>query len=171
MRVIKVELPAALHSTDASISFASDELRAQLFRQIEELDYELGELVRHRAGAYFPASYSVFVRSRTDPDHIRMTTELWIVDPTVRWPRGLLTRQAWRLFIPILSHVVQDVFRQRLPQVMLDISEKDARVTVLAPTRTWRDPVILSVGIFLLTSIFWIAVLGGQGPWLRPLGH
>ena len=138
MRIIKVELPAALHSTDPSISLASDELRAQLFRQIEMLDYEFGELVRHRAGTYFPANYSVFVRTRTDPERIRMTTDLWIVDPTVRWPRGLLTRQAWRLFIPILSHVVQDVFHSRLPQVALAINEKDARVSVFAPTRTWR---------------------------------
>lgn len=166
MRIIKVALPATLHANDPNISLASDELRAQIFRQIEALDYELSELVRHRAVTYFPSSYSVFVRTRSDPEHSRMTTELWIVDPTVRWPQGLLTRRAWLLFVPVLAHIVQDVFQQRMPQLSVEMNEKDAKVTVLAPTRSWRDPVILSVGVVLLTTLFWTAVYPRINQWL-----
>ena len=120
------------------------------------MDYELSELVRQRAAGYFPPSYSVFVRTQLAPDKIATLTELWVVDPNIRWPAGLLTRSAWKLFIPVLAHVVQEATLQRFPTLHVDMAEKDARVTVLAPTRSWRDPVILSVAVFVLTTAFWL---------------
>ncbi len=86
-------------------------------------------------------------------------TELWIVDPTVRWPAGLLTRSAWKLFVPLLSHVVRDTTVERFQGVEVEMLEKDARVTVLAPTRSWRDPVILSLTVFALTTALWLYVV------------
>ena len=156
MRVIKVDLPATLRSSDPNITLASDEIRAQLFKELKALDYELSELVRQRAAGYFPASYSVFVRTQLAPDKIGTLTELWIVDPNIRWPAGLLTRSAWRLFIPVLGHVVKETTTQRFPTLEVDMAEADARVTVLAPTRSWRDPVILSGAVFIATSLFWL---------------
>ena len=51
---------------------------------------------------------------------------------------------------------------QRFPTLEVDMTEKDARVSVLAPTRSWRDPVILSVAVFILTTVFWLVL----SPWL-----
>jgi hypothetical protein len=163
MRVIKVDLPATLRSTDPNITLASDEIRAQLFKELKALDYELSELVRQRAAGYFPPSYSVFVRTQLAPDRIGTLTELWIVDPNIRWPAGLLTRSAWSLFVPVLANVVKETTMQRFQALDVEMNEKDARVTVLAPTRSWRDPVLLSGAVFVATTLFWLVA----SPWLR----
>ena len=163
MRVIKVDLPATLRSADPSITLASDEIRGQLFKELAELDHELSEQVRQRAAGYFPPSYSVFVRTQLQPEKIGTLTELWVVDPNIRWPAGLLTRSAWTLFIPVLAHVVKETMLHRFPSLEVVMEEKAARVSVLAPTRTWRDPAILSGAVFVLTTLFWLLA----NPWLR----
>jgi len=84
----------------------------------------------------------------------------------VRWPAGLLTRSAWKLFVPMLSNVVRETTMQRVQSIEVDMQEKNARVSVLAPTRSWRDPVILSFIVFLLTSALWLVVV----PYLRGAG-
>jgi len=96
------------------------------------------------------------VRTQLMPEKTGAVTQLWIVDPTVRWPAGLLTRSAWKLFVPLLSHVVRDTTVERFSGVEVDMQERDARVTVLAPTRSWRDPVILTVVVFALTTLLWL---------------
>lgn len=170
MRVIKVDLPASLRSADPSVTLASDEIRAQLFKELKQLDYELSEQVRLKAAGYFPPSYSVFVRTQLRPEKTGTLTELWIVDPNVTWPAGLLTRSAWKLFIPVLAHIVQETTTQRFPTLDIAMTEKEARVTVLAPTRTWRDPVVLSVMVLLATSLFWLSGVGSTvGHWVRSL--
>lgn len=158
MRIIRVELPARLTALDASISLASDEIRRQLFRELRALDHELSEAVRLRAKAYFPESYAVFVRTLLDQDSVKSTTELWVVDPTIRWPAGLLTRRAWRLFVPILAHIVRDGMASRFGAVSFDVTEPEARVTVFGPTRTWRDPVVVAVAMVVLTTLYWLYV-------------
>ncbi len=156
MRVIRIELPATLGSADPAISLASDEIRTQLFRELKALDAELNETVRQRAKSYFPESFSVFVRTHLAPDKLGTTTELWVVDPNIGWPAGLLTRRAWTLFIPILAHVVRDAMSSRFHGVSFDMREDAAKVDVLAPTRAWRDPVVLSIVVFILTCLFWL---------------
>ena len=168
MRIIKLDLPATFRSSDPEISLVSDEIRKQFFVELQRMDQELSEYVRLRAAGYLPPTYSVFVRTQLQPEKTGTLTQLWIVDPTIRWPVGLLTRSAWKLFVPILSHVVRDTVMERFQGVEVEMREKDARVTVLAPTRSWNDPVILSVGVFVLTSLFWWFVMplfsGGSGP-------
>lgn len=159
MRIIKLDLPAVYRLANPEISLVAEEIRNQLFQQLEQMDYEISEHVRQRASTYLPRTYSVFVRTQLRPEKIGAVTELWIVDPTVRWPAGLLTRSAWKLFVPILSNVVRDTTMQRFSGVEVEMQEKDARVTVLAPTRSWRDPVILSAGVFALTSLLWFALV------------
>lgn len=166
MRIIKVDLPATFRSADPEITLASDEIRAQLFRELTRMDYELSEYVRQRAASYLPPDYSVFVRTKLRPEKTGTVTELWIVDPNVRWPAGLLTRSAWKLFVPMLSNVVRETTMQRVQSIEVDMQEKNARVSVLAPTRSWRDPVILSFIVFLLTSALWLVVV----PYLRGAG-
>lgn len=164
MRVIKIELPATLSSADPQISLASDEIRAQLFKELKALDFDLNETVRQRAKAYFPETFSVFVRTLLAPDRLGTTTELWVVDPTVRWPAGLLTRRAWSLFIPILAHVVRDGMSSRFQAVLFDMREEAAKVTVLAPTRAWYDPLTVAFGAFALTTLLWLYVVPSLTP-------
>jgi len=158
MRIIKIDLPASMSPVDPEISLASDEIRDQLFRELASLDSEINEVVRQRARAYFPDAYSVFVRTLLLPDRVATSTELWIVDPTIRWPAGLLTRSAWRLFIPIFAHVVREAMSSRVPGVKFALRDKDARVTVFAPTRSYKDPVFVLVATFLLTTLYWLVV-------------
>ncbi|HXF55762.1 MAG TPA: hypothetical protein VNK52_16735 [Hyphomicrobiaceae bacterium] len=156
MRVIKIELQALLSSADPSISLASDELRGQLFREIQAAYPEISERIRQRARSYFPDSYSVFVRTQGQPDRAAMVTDLWVVDPTIRWPAGLLARSAWRLFIPIMAHAVKESIAAQFDNLNVDVRERDARISVLVPTRSWRDPVLLSAAVVVLTSVYWL---------------
>jgi hypothetical protein len=158
MRVIKIDLPASMSPVDPEISLVSDEVREQLFRELAAVDSEMSETVRQRALSYFPEAYSVFVRTLLLPDRVGVSTELWIVDPTVRWPAGLLTRSAWRLFIPIFSHAVKDAMSSRMPGVKFHMKEKEAKVTVLAPTRSYKDPLVLVLFTFILTTLYWLVV-------------
>ncbi|MGI9422234.1 MAG: hypothetical protein ACR2PA_03505 [Hyphomicrobiaceae bacterium] len=156
MRIIKIELPAVPRTLDDSVSLSSPEVRSQLYRELEALDGEVGILVKQKAQAYFPREYSVFTRAHYDEKRNQVTSELWVVDPTIRWPAGLLTRSAWRLFIPIMGHVVRDAYAERLAGAVVDVHENKAAITVLAPTRGWRDPIILSGAVLVLTSAFWL---------------
>jgi hypothetical protein len=158
MRVIKIDLPASMSPVDPELSLASTEIRDQLFRELAALDTEINEVVRQRARSYFPEVYSVFVRTLLLPDRVATSTELWIVDPTVRWPAGLLTRSAWRLFIPIFAHIVRDAMSSRMPGIKFSLRDKDGRITVLAPTRGYKDPVIVVLATFLLTTFYWLVI-------------
>lgn len=158
MRMIKMELIAKVRSDDSNISLVSDDLRSMLFQELEAMDAEITDAVRQRASSYFPTDYSVFARTNLDSGGSAAITELWVVDPTIRWPFGLLTRSAWKLLAPMLAHVVEDAFEARLQNVSFDIDPKTIRITVLTPTRTWRDPVILSVLMIVLTSVYWLLV-------------
>lgn len=160
MRVIRMELIAIVRSDDKSISVASDDLRKILFQQLESMDLEITDIIRQRASSYLPASYSVFVRTHLEPEGSIATTELWIVDPTIRWPFGLLTRSAWKILAPLLAHVVRESFQSRLQNVSLDVNPKSIKVTALTPTRTWRDPVLLSILMVTLTSVYWQYIHG-----------
>lgn len=156
MRVIKIDLPAIPRALDDSVSLSSAEIRGQLYRELEVLEPDVAELVKHKARGYFPEQYSVFTRLRFDEARNLVTTELWVVDPTIRWPAGLLTRSAWRLFIPIMGHVVRDAYAERLRGAVVDVRETEAKITVLAPTRGWRDPIILSGIVLVLSTAFWL---------------
>ncbi len=158
MRVIKIELPAVPRVLDESISLSSSEIRAQLYQDLASMEEEVNALVRHKAQSYFPGDYSVFTRSHRDEARNLVTTELWVVDPTITWPAGLLTRSAWRLFVPIMGHVVRDAHAQRLSGAVMDVREGDVKISVLAPTRGWRDPIILSGMVVVASSLFWLLV-------------
>lgn len=164
MRVIRVELPALLRTRDPGLSLASEEIRAALFRQLASIEYELSEAIRHNASGYFPATFSVFVRMRLDPEKIQLTSEFWVVDPSSSWPQGLLTRRAWRLFVPLLAHIARETIEQRVPEVMVDINEKAAKVGAFATARAWRDPIILGTAVCLLTTVIWLWVFPAFWP-------
>jgi hypothetical protein len=166
MRVIKIDLPASMSPVDPEISLVSDEVRGQLFKELAEIDTEMSEVVRQRARSYFPEAYSVFVRTILLPDRVGIQTELWIVDPNIRWPAGLLTRSAWKLFVPIFAHVVREAMTSQMPGVKFNIREQDAKVSVFAPTRTYKDPLVVAIVTFVLTSAYWLLVHPHVVTWL-----
>lgn len=169
MRVIKIVLPAVPRALDDSVSLSSSEIRSQLYNELAALDAEINGLVKAKAEAYFPSHYSVFTRTHRDDARNLVTTELWVVDPTIRWPAGLLTRSAWRLFIPVMGHVVRDAYAERINGAAVDVNESDATITVLAPTRGWRDPIILSGIVLVLTTAFWLLAWPYLQQYLLPL--
>jgi hypothetical protein len=126
------------------------------------LTHELAENVRQRAATYFPPEFTVFVRFAFFTEDNRARVTLWIDDPTVSWPSGLFARRAWRLLVPMVTHVVRESFEARVQSIRIDIDEKKARVASLAPARVWNDPVILAVFVTLLGAAFWLVV----NPWI-----
>jgi hypothetical protein len=166
MRILKIELPATLTSIDPDVSLASELLREQLHRELDVLKDELGEDVRSRAISYFPSHYTVFVRFFFWVDDKRAKVILWIDDPTVRWPNGLLARRAWKLSVPIVTHIIKEVFEARVKSIRMDINETQARVASLAPTRAWLDPVVLTVVVMVLSAGYWVLVHPWMWEWL-----
>jgi hypothetical protein len=162
MRIFKIELPAAIRSVDPDISLASDVLREQLRRELDALRFELAESVRQRAATYFPPDFTVFVRFLFSTDDQRAQVTLWIDDPTVRWPAGLLARRAWRLLVPIVTHIVRDTFEARVKSIRMEIDERNAWVVSLAPARAWNDPVIMAVVVTLVGACYWLLL----HPWI-----
>jgi hypothetical protein len=171
MRILKIELPATLTSSDPDVSLASDLLREQLHRELEALRLELAEDVRRRAASYFPPDYTIFVRFFFRVEDNRAAVILWIDDPTVRWPGGLFARRAWRLSVPIVAHIVNESFEERIKSIRMDIHEKKARVVSLAPLRGWLDPVILSVIVTLTSAGYWLLVHPWIWAWLTGGKH
>ncbi len=159
MRVIRVELPSQVQPKDPSSSPASDEQREAVLQRLQAAEYEISEHVRFRAASYFPSRFSVFARTLWEKDRSGIINEIWVIDPDVRWPQGLLTRRAWGLFVPVLGHIAREMTEQRVPEVTLVANEKAAKVTVLSPTRTWRDPLVLSVGVFAATTLLWLVAV------------
>jgi hypothetical protein len=162
MRILKIELPASLTSTDPDVNLTSGPLREQLRRELEALKDDLAEDVRRRAAAYFPPAYTIFVRFFFPVDEARATAVLWIDDPTVRWPGGLFARRAWKLSVPIASHIIKETFETRVRSVGINVDEKRARIASLAPVRGWLDPVILAVTLTLVSAVYWLVV----HPWI-----
>jgi hypothetical protein len=171
MRILKIELPATLTSSDPDVSLASDLLREQLHRELEALRIELAEDVRRRAASYFPPDYTIFVRFFFRVEDNRAAVILWIDDPTVRWPGGLFARRAWRLSVPIVAHIVKESFEERIKSIRMDIHEKKARVVSLAPLRGWLDPVILTVIVTLISAGYWLLVHPWIWAWLTGGKH
>jgi hypothetical protein len=166
MRILKIELSASFTSIDPDISLASDLLREQLQRELDALKDELGEAVRRRAISYFPSDYTVFVRFFFWVGENRAKVILWIDDPTVRWLSGLFARRAWKISVPIVTHIVNETFEARVKSIRIDINEKKARIASLAPARGWLDPVILSVIVTLMSAGYWLVVHPWMWAWL-----
>ena len=162
MRILKFELPATLASIDPNLSLASDELREQLYRELDALKDKLAEEVRQRAIPYFPPDFTVFVRFLFWAGENKARVILWIEDPTVRWPSGLLARRAWKLSIPIVTHIVKEVFEARVKSIRMDINERKVRVLSLAPVRGWFDPLVLTVVVTAINAAYWLII----HPWL-----
>lgn len=145
MRLLRIELTGHFQSSSPSVSLESEPVRAQLLREIEHLGPELAEGCRQRVASYFPSDYTVFVRMVPDIERAGARFLVWIDDPTIGWPAGLLARRAWKLSVPVLSHALADAFASRLNGVRLVVDRDRARIVSLAPRRLWSDPLVLFI--------------------------
>ena len=141
MRIFKIELPATIRSTDPDVSLASDGLREQLGRELDALRQELSETVRTRAATYFPSDYTVFVRLSFAVDEHAARVTFWIDDPNVRWPNGLFARRAWKLSVPIMTHIVKEIFDARLRSVRFDDQREESACGGIRPDPGMDRPV------------------------------
>ena len=159
MRVLRIELRASLHANSPSIKFQDEEVRRRFYDEMDGLIPELTEISRRRIASYFPADYSVFVRIKFEPAADTANIVIWVDDPTIRWPAGLLARRAWKLSVPVLSHALSETFDQRIQGVAMRFERSSARITSLAPMRIWSDPIVLIIGVFGATTLFWLFLL------------
>jgi hypothetical protein len=159
MRVLRIELLATLHASSPSVKFETEDVRRQFYLEVDGLIPEITEVSRRRIVSLFPSDYSVFVRMTLQPEVDTAKILIWVDDPTIRWPAGLLARRAWKLSVPVLSHALTETFEQRIQGISLQIERSNARITSLAPMRIWSDPIVLILGIFSLTSIFWLYLI------------
>jgi len=155
MRILWIELPAVLGSSNADVSLSSPEIRQMLFQELQGMRAELEHSIEARISSYFPNDYEVSVRLHSESDSAAMQVVVWVSDPNIRWPAGLLARRAWNLSVPILAHVVEEAFAEQVQNVDLTIDKTKARVKAFAPTRFWKDPLVVLIAVFVLTTLYW----------------
>ena len=156
MRILKLDMPGVLHSKSADIKLDEPAVQAQVFRELDKLSGELADRIRAKATAYLPRDYTLFSRVAFDPRGNRVDIVMWIDDPTVSGFSSLLARRAWQLSVPILAHIVREAAEERLQTLAIEIEEARTRVSAFAPSRAWRNPVIIAVGSAVLASLYWL---------------
>jgi hypothetical protein len=57
-----------------------------------------------------------------------------------------------------MAHAVKESIAAQFDNLNVDVGERDARISVLVPTRSWRDPILLSIAVLVLTSLYWLVV-------------
>jgi hypothetical protein len=45
-----------------------------------------------------------------------------------------------------------------MPGIKFNLRDQDGRITVLAPTRSYKDPILLVLATFLLTTLYWLVI-------------
>jgi hypothetical protein len=169
MRAIMIALPGQI--TLPVIERSPIELRTELFQHLERHESDLCQAIAARTRAYLPPEYRVFAAFHSDPERLGLTTQLWIIDPTMRWRGTFFARRAWALLLPVVSNAAAAVFAEQLQQVSIKVPAGEARVTVYAPTRGWLDPTLIAVGVAAVVSWFWLYGYGLIGSaWRGGLG-
>jgi hypothetical protein len=116
----------------------------------------VAERIRAKAMVYLPADYTVFVRVDFVREGNRVQVVFWIDDPAVSGVSGLLARRAWRLSLPILSHVVREAMAERLQTLLVEVDESKAKVAAFAPARTWYSPGVIALVVAGLSALYWL---------------
>jgi hypothetical protein len=156
VRILRIQLNGQLRPTHPGIKLENKDVRQQFCKEMDGLLTELTEAIRKRIASYFPEDYSVFVRFLMAPESDSAKVLVWVDDPTIRWPAGLLSRRAWKLSVPVLAHAVSEAFAERIQGIALDIDRSHSRVSSLAPMRFWSDPFVIGIGVTALVSAAWL---------------
>ena len=158
MRILKIELAGVLQPRSEGMNLESDAVQIQLYRELDQLSTEIAERIRLKAIAYLPAEYAVFVRVAFERAGNKAFATFWIDDPSVSGVSGLLARRAWKLSIPILSHVFREAVQERLQTLSVDVADSKARIGSFAPTRAWQNPIVVAAAVLLLSALYWLMV-------------
>jgi hypothetical protein len=159
MRILRIQLNGYLRPTHPGVKLENKDVRQQFHKEMDALLTELTEAIRKRIASYLPEDYSVFVRFLLAEEADSAKVLVWVDDPTIRWPAGLLSRRAWKLSVPVLSHAISESFAERIQGIALDIDRSDSRVSSFAPMRLWSDPVVIGLGVTALASAVWFCFL------------
>jgi hypothetical protein len=160
MRILKIELPGVLHPKAAGLDLTQDAVQTQLFRELEGLKADLSERIRAKAAVYLPPGYTLFVRVGFERLGNKATAVFWIDDPTVNGMSGVLARRAWKLSVPILSHIFREAVQERLQTLAVEVDEGHARVAAFAPTRAYYSPLAVAGAVAVLSAIYWLYAHG-----------
>ena len=57
-----------------------------------------------------------------------------------------------------MSDVVREAMASRFEGVNFEMKGDAAKITVLAPARTWHDPVVVALGVLAVTTAFWLYI-------------
>lgn len=160
MRILKIELPGVLHPKAAGLDLSQEAVANQLYRELESLRADLAERIRAKAAVYLPAGYTLFVRVAFERAGHKAIATFWIDDPSVTGVSGVLARRAWKLSVPILSHIFREAVQERLQTLAVEVDESKARVSAFAPTRAWYSPMAIAAGVAILSAIYWLYAHG-----------
>ena len=128
----------------------------QLNQDIQSLIWTLAESIRQRAAAYFPVDYTLFIHVDLADDNGRTRVVFWIATPNLSWTAGLLARRSWRMLVPVLQHVILQVYQEHMDGYTVDLDSKLTRVAAFAPRRALTDPLILAAYGSLLVTGYWL---------------
>ena len=160
MRILKIELTGVLQPKTEGLDLSLEAVQSQLYRELDVLRLDLAERIRAKATAYLPAHYTIFVRVNFDRQGNKAAATFWIDDPTVAGMSGLLARRAWKLSVPILSHVFREAVQDRLQTLTVAVDDGKARIASYAPMRGWYSPLAIALGVAVLSAIYWLYVHG-----------
>lgn len=171
MRILKIELHGVLQPRTEGLDLNSEAVQSQLYRELDSLRLDIAERIRTKAIAYLPPDYAVFVRVGFARVGNRAMATFWIDDPTVTGISGLLARRAWRLSLPILSHVFREAIQERLQTLAVEVDDNKSRISSFAPTRAWHSPVVIALVVAALSALYWLFAHGAlMGVLHRALG-
>ncbi|MEQ1695805.1 MAG: hypothetical protein ABL901_08190 [Hyphomicrobiaceae bacterium] len=160
MRILKIELTGILQPKAEGLDLSSEAVQSQLYRELDALRLDLAERIRAKAAAYLPAHYTIFVRVNFERTGNKVTTTYWIDDPAVSGMSGLLARRAWKLSVPILSHVFRESVQERLQTLTVAVDDTKARIASYAPSRGWYSPLSIALGVAAVSAVYWLYVHG-----------
>ena len=160
MRILKIELTGILQPKTEGLDLSLDAVQTQLYRELDALRLDLAERIRAKATSYLPAHYTIFVRVNFERQGNKAAVTFWIDDPTVTGMSGLLARRAWKLSVPILSHVFRDAVQERLQTLTVAVDDEKARIASYAPTRGWYSPAAVALGVAVLSAFYWLYIHG-----------
>lgn len=165
-RVLQIVIVGSIRPLNSQIVSASELLSGVIEREAASIEWSIGETIRQRAAAYFPAEYTVFVRVDLldKGDGIRVV--FWTATPRLRRSAAVIARRSWGMLIPIFEHVTQQGFQERLEGVRLEIVAKSTTVTSFAPRRLMTEPMVLIGAVGLLTTFYWLLVHSNARGWL-----
>jgi hypothetical protein len=160
MRILKLELPGTLHARSPEIQIDDPAVHSRLFQELDKVSGDLADRIRAKAATYLPRGYTLFSRVGFDARGNRVLVTLWIDDPSVTGLAGLLARRAWKLSVPIMAHIVREAAQERLQTIAIEIDEARTQVSSYAPSRAWRNPVVVAVATLVVVSFYWLALHG-----------